>query len=334
MSKNDGPGAEPPGTSNDGNSAKPDEVTLGYRYNLGESNPSGILFELGRLAGYATDPGNPNSMSEKDANSRRALKLAGELVGPLIQWAINHQAGQVIRDIGPAVEWRLHRQVDDKLKERTTRRNLAANDHDNERIGASYKGGDPKIDRRLATRVLGLIASGMNFRQGKHLAGALDGLDKGETDQMLRPVRSWRKHQPASFDQVRLAALQFVEYRRGLGMKEEEAFDEVACAMGCTSDALKQWERRIPKTMDADYVLEHLKLSRICGILVAALTDELRRSELSLFQPKLDFDDPDTRERINKHAVTYGTEKLELVARKFRELENTVKRNRKAKSKG
>jgi hypothetical protein len=176
--------------------------------------------------------------------------------------------------------------------------------------------------------VLGLVSSGMNFSPGKQLAGALEALDKGETVQMLRPLPTRRKHQPASLDNIRLAALQFVEYRRGTGMTKEDALVEVADSLGCTTDAIKQWERRLPRTMDTDYVLERLKLSRLCGNLVVALTEKRRRSKIPPFQPRLDFDDPETRARIGKYAQIYGADQLKLTGQKFRELEKAVKRKR------
>src|SRR5687768_3289188 len=159
----------------DDRQAKLDDLSLlAYRYKLSETNSSEILSELRRLAGYATHPDNPNSLDDKDASARRALQLAGELIAPLVQWAINHHAGQVLNDIGPALPWRPHREQNAELKKRTTVRNLAANEHNNEKRGASYNGDDPKINRRLAARVLALISRGMTFAAGRQLAGALE----------------------------------------------------------------------------------------------------------------------------------------------------------------
>jgi hypothetical protein len=65
-----------------------DKTILPHRYSLPSDQD---LYEQVRnlkyLAGYETSPANPNSMSMKDDSARKALRLAGELIGPLVRWA-------------------------------------------------------------------------------------------------------------------------------------------------------------------------------------------------------------------------------------------------------
>lgn len=42
---------------------------------------------------------------DKDIDSHQAFQLAGQLIGPLLKWAINHEAGKIIGNIPSHVGW-------------------------------------------------------------------------------------------------------------------------------------------------------------------------------------------------------------------------------------
>jgi hypothetical protein len=240
------------------------------RIDLREANE--ILYRLSRLAGHDTDFNNPNGEILKDEKAREAIVLAGKLIGPLIQWAINHEAGQIRRRIGPSVPLRPHRlENPQKYGGRTRERNLAANSHTNERLGAAYRIANPKLDRRIVAAVLGLISSGMNFRPGRALSGALEALEQGEVSAMLEPRTTGRASGAFTTDRLKLGALAHVYFRWGTGRRKGQAIDEVAEALGTSDYTIKQWEKRLPDTVDRDYIDEHLKHARAVGKLASAI---------------------------------------------------------------
>jgi hypothetical protein len=59
-----------------------------------DHQPDSMMRELEWLAGYSTDPSNPNSMAQKDENATKAIMRAGEMMRPTLKWAIDHIVGR------------------------------------------------------------------------------------------------------------------------------------------------------------------------------------------------------------------------------------------------
>lgn len=275
---------------------------------------SETLLKLHRLAGYETDNSNPNGEIEKDAKAREALELAGSLIGPLIRWAINHEAGQKLEKIGPAVSWLPHDRATPKdYQARTSERNRLANSHQNECRGAAYAGGDPIVERQIAAAVIWLISKGMNFNPGAKIASGLELLDQGEVVAILQPIKTssgrGRKNWALLIDRHQLRALQHVEFRRGGGSKEASAQIDVAKAYKVTSAALDKWSKELPKNMDPAIVDFELRRARWFGALAAAKINPQRQRKLSPLQQR-DFYDPAKQSDIAKSQSLFGDRQL------------------------
>ena len=116
---------------------------------LAAGDEAEILRELRYSAGWGTSPENIESMSEKDFRATRAIILAGQLIGPLLEWAINHITGQAILGHKPAVRDEIRTPHPVLTKETETAqadRHLHASSHINEWKGSLYQGGKPDVD--------------------------------------------------------------------------------------------------------------------------------------------------------------------------------------------
>ena len=112
---------------------------LGYRWNV--PGAWDLSQELEGLIRYqrSTDPRKGDATtSRKHEKSELALCEAGELIADLIQWAVNHQAGCIIREVRDDNNGR--------GKGESAEQSKGYDCHDLERLGASYDYEDPVIN--------------------------------------------------------------------------------------------------------------------------------------------------------------------------------------------
>jgi hypothetical protein len=306
-----------------------DKQLLCYRHSLpSDSELHEMVRELKYRAGYGTSPDNPNSMSEKDVNAFRVFMLAGQLIGPLLKWAINHEKGKILADIDSYDEWTPQILEDPNLKTKTSIRNLAANSHDNERRGAGYSGNEPIINQKLAAVVMSALSAGMKFDAGKAVAGALTALKFGDVYAELRPTKTNRKHMSSLLDRAKLIAIQHVEFRRGAGSTRIDAVNLVASSFGVTADALKKWQKNnfayLP-SLDPANALKLCNTARIIGQACAAIEDRPLRPKLPNFIPPLDLDNEPTQARIKLMADRYSDVAMETHAHNYKKLAYAAK---------
>lgn len=207
-----------------------------------------FLTQIRRLLelGYETDPhGGDHCLENKDYRSCDALVTAGELIGPLIQWAVNHQAGVVLNGTDGAPD---------------------ANDHRHEQDGASYDYSDPVINRRILARLLGALAPALPCQLIFQATDALSALDYGEVQPLFEPVVTGLEGPAYTLAMLRLQAVGYVEFRRGRKENRSDALWHVADAYGCSDDAIDTWERRdLPKIFGRRSVKDLMQRARNHG---------------------------------------------------------------------
>lgn len=289
-----------------------DKALLTHRFNLpADWKLHELVRELKYAAGYGTSPDNPNGAIEKDSIARRSLGAAGQLIGPLIKWAILHECGQIIAGVNPAIEWDEKFRSNANTAAKLAKRNSQANGHDNERRGAQYATALPHIERELVARVLQYLALGMGWSTGLNMVCALHDLEQGEVNPILQPKKSGRKGSSATSDRARLKVLQHIEFRQGLGIQEKQAVFDVAEAIGEKVSTLRKWPQRLRAFMDDGWMTKKLTMSRRKGQLVAAMDDNPNgRPKLPSDVLKPDFDNPDTLTTINKWAGEFSENEL------------------------
>jgi hypothetical protein len=280
-----------------------------------------LVHELEAIAGYKTSSLNPNSMSEKDTNSHRAFQLAGQLIGPLLKWAIDHEAGKIIGNNASLVEWQRYFNENPKYAALMSKRNLAANSHDNELRGLKYAGNDNRVDRELAALVFYSISRGMGFNSGNRVGEALTILKHGKVAPVLKPPKNSLKQKSYKRDEARLMAIRHVEFRRGLGALREDALKQVAGAYALAPATILQWQKesikRLP-TLDPAYVVHKCKYARWAGQVQAAIHNPDLARELPLSIPPLDLTNEIQRKRIEKNVEeNYSDARLALDGKKF-----------------
>lgn len=192
------------------------------------------------------------SHPDKDFDSRLALTLAGNLVDMLVGWAIDHQAGLAINGVASApVPPQGHSQEfsGDSFYKKAAEE---ASDHRHEADGGSYLtscNNDPVSNRRVVAALI------HNFSlHAKYVlinaSIALNALEFGEVQPILKPVKSGRKGAPFSLDRMKLRAIQHIEFRmKRYGATKTSATEIVANAYGCNTDAVKKWEALLRKNM-------------------------------------------------------------------------------------
>jgi hypothetical protein len=77
----------------------------------------------------------------------------------------------------------------------------------------------------------------------QNLAGALEALDDGEVQDVVRPAVAGRHGNAWSWDRMRAGALEHVAFLHGQGQTKKVAQQRVAARMGIPATTLRDWER-------------------------------------------------------------------------------------------
>lgn len=288
------------------------------------TNQEEILRELNWLAGYETSPDNPNSMGMKDENAAKAFFLAGQLLGPLLEWAIDHTSGRVLMDREPLVSANQRTPEKKGLDERINDQNIRANSHENEFLGSQYVWQDPIKNRRIVGYILYLLSRGLELKGGIDLSNALAMLDYGDTFPELQRIPKNRIPRAAQLDRLRLSALGHVAYgRRANGWSATKARTDVCWAYGVSEDAIKKWGKNGGKALTAlkewqraRYMFE----AESIGWLVNGSRGEARRAKLPKYLRFTDFSNAEVKAKIKLRASRYSKERLETDGAAYQEL--------------
>lgn len=267
-----------------------------------------VVQELLSLTGYTTSSLNPNSMSQKDQLAHRAVLLAGELIGPLIRWAINHETGKAIKNRKSLMPI-----AGRELTVGENARNLAANSHENEWLGSNYDGKSPTVNQRVAGKIFQLLAESMGFQAGRKVAGAIRSLEFGVVYDEVKPRKSGRKQTAIKKDNAYLLALKHVEFRNMRGMSYEDARFAVAEAFNLSSETLKKMkdEHAIRlATIDPAVFKRACEDARAVGALLSAVEDNSKQDLIPAAWRGLDIRDLTTATKIRQKAQAYSDERL------------------------
>jgi hypothetical protein len=200
-----------------------------------------------------TDPAAGEETSRrKDFKAFQALQICNELVNFLAGWAVAHTVGLALagRRFVPLQPsgTREHPEYRSVLAE--------VNQHRHELEGdplvqlPPFEPStelEPQKARRVLINLLKANPGAFPVNVNQQFELALDALDYGEVDPLLRPVKGSRKVGLREL-QLQLQALGFVQFRRtAYRAKKYEAQRVVADAYGVSPDALQKWEQRLRK---------------------------------------------------------------------------------------
>ena len=221
-----------------------------------------------------TDPANSNAEG-KDRAALSALFNAGMLVEAVAGWAIDHV-------IGLALEERelLPLQPSGALSHPEYLEIKQANDdHRHELAGAaisdSFDNIDPKIARSLLISLATGNPGGFPSSLQRQIIESLQALQFGEVLPLVAPQQ--RKGPSPLYRELRaqLRAVEFVAFRKGLGVKKYVAIGEICSAFGIGEEGYRSWEKRLRQD------LGNLEVARAISFAsnAAANVQEARRTQ-------------------------------------------------------
>lgn len=188
-----------------------------------------------------TDPtGGPQSAIGKDFAAFQALRTAGELVGALAGWALDHQAGLALKGL----EFVPMQPSGTKLHPEFLEKQKQVDDHVHEGTGGEAGVPDPIVARRLLINLVRANPGAFPASLQNMVVEALETLDHGDTLPLLEATKGGNKRSLAA-RRLELQAIGFVEYRATRGIKKYVALGEVADALGVSSDTIRSWEHRL-----------------------------------------------------------------------------------------
>lgn len=202
---------------------------------------------------------------QRDHDAHQALKIADIIFDSLAGWARDHVVGRNARMLPPV---RYAPGVD---RERSLGEERPWDDPALERLGANYEFTDPEVFKRTLREFAEILPGvfGKNFHSATY--NAFDTLLFGQESKLLLPSPRNLKGDAKALWELRLAAIQHVEFRRGCGMKKYKAQDVVADAYGInTAKAagianLEGWEDRLPRYFDKHMVEDSIESARNVG---------------------------------------------------------------------
>lgn len=211
------------------------------------------------------------SHDDKDFLSRDALSTAGQLIEPLIQWAVNHQAGLIINGVENAPS-RGGEPANRITKYDYGAAREAANEIRHEEAGAGYDYSNPDFNRRILAEVLSGLHMAFPQELISQIVGALEALDAGEVHSILEPQVG--RNQPAStLDELKLNVLEFIAYRQGKGMTARAAKDKVLGYPGgfgdkkgsVSEDTVKSWRKYLQKNHEKGAISDEIDRAYTAG---------------------------------------------------------------------
>ncbi len=203
-----------------------------------------------------------------------ALIYAGKLNERLVGWALYHRAGLILNEV-EGFPWP---EGDEKAQQQ-------ADDHRHEAAGSAYlrkipisdHGGNAVTNRRVIAAVTKL-APILPHELRNQLCHGLEALDMGETQELLQRVK-YKSLAGYSLWGLRFDAINYINFRRGIKQKKKDAIDKVAKAYGCSTDAVKSWEKSLPEQFGSGLVKYTNRRVRQDGELVYYLQQTVPKIE-------------------------------------------------------
>ncbi|MFQ5786294.1 MAG: hypothetical protein ACE5H8_15925 [Alphaproteobacteria bacterium] len=245
------------------------------RRSLSQGEIDELVAELRALDREAHSTGRRTG---KDMRAARALALTGALVESLAGWAIDHHVGLAVNnvlyepmDLAPAF-------------------GADADDDRHETAGADYDWSNASINRRALTNLLAANPGAIPYLLALETALGLEALDLDET----RPIFERRKrsldHTPYMIAQLRLRAVEHVIFFERAENDRAAAEEKVAAAFGVSTEALRQWEMRLPYLLGNRPVSESYSRAAEAGVTARRLGLPLCRAEVRKRDEQLSSD--------------------------------------------
>jgi hypothetical protein len=254
-----------------------DDLDLeGYFQQHRKADPEKLKHEVAKLLEKlaelerSTTPLNGNeTAAEKGRKALEALFTAGELVGLLAGWAIDHQVGMALRGINFTPE-APPRNLDHPEYLELCR---IVDDHQLERDGqlARWKRLDPRSTRTLLHNLLQANPGAFPHQLQLPVMEALKALDFGEVLPVFEPLPAKYKKARYLRLQLELWAFALVEYRvaEAGGKGRLRAQEDVAAAYGVEANTLRKWEPSLREEFGALELFRMVGNAHTCGTLVA-----------------------------------------------------------------
>lgn len=203
----------------------------------------------------------------KDFAAFEALQSAGRLVEELAGWAMDHQIGLALSGAKfvPSQPSGTRNHPD------YLHNKAAADSHEHEAQGSAYFELDSpteqsaQAERRMLTNLLHMNPGGFPSALARRAVEALEALDWGETQEMLRPEKTSLDRNAYTRHQLELQALMHVEYFKARGMKKLAAQAKVGKAYGREFDTVRGWEWRLRRKLGALEVSRMLSFAHNAG---------------------------------------------------------------------
>jgi hypothetical protein len=224
-----------------------------------------------------TDPGlGPDSEEDKLENARWAISMWWYLFGELLLWAQSHLAGYEIAKANPDLR--------DKVLPKLVGHELTVDSHVLEYIGLGYSWNrvnydDPMMEqiqnsmekydggldtpamRNLIQELLSSNSANSSFWRFE-LKSALFALNLGQLQPITRPEPTRRQGNPLRLLNWKVMALQHVNFQIGKGLKKYRALQQVADALGQSTETLRSWEKFIAGDDD---MMMAIRAARLAG---------------------------------------------------------------------
>jgi hypothetical protein len=207
--------------------------------------------------------GGDEPSKDKDLKSREAIFWAGCLIRVFAGWAIDHQQGLAMADLksagAPTSKMMDNPQfVEEKAKRDSHENERAAieSDHSFDRLSAEEQ-------RRFSSQVAELLEDVFP----KSLAEGLRALEYGEILPIVeKATRRDKRNYTERMQQ--LEALKYIEYERGRGSFVGKARETVGSHFGLDTEAIRNWEDALRKSLGDTYVSRELTRAFESGELV------------------------------------------------------------------
>ncbi len=219
-----------------------------------------------------TDPkiGNPpdaisfRGVNGKNAAAERAILLGSSLLQASAGWALNHL-------IGRALSTAVGRSLDS---------------HELELEGCAEYSGINGLDRPSdkatldRTVLVALLRDGFDQplfppNLAMELKGALRALDFGETWPLVNPIKRGLHGNAFTLAQYRLAAIEYLYFLVGQGIKKHVAATSVSALFGVSTETVRSWEsRELLRVFSKDNISEVINTAKQAGALFAIRRDD------------------------------------------------------------
>ena len=218
----------------------------------------------------STDPsGGKETSKNKDYDASRALQIVGKLVESLAGWAIDHQIG-----LGIEERYSVHlSSIAIEQHPELLPAVAAANDHRHEAAGSEYvdraiaegQKASPHIRRQMMINLLSALSNAFPHSLVYETILALESLEYGEVQPLFTPIKKNLGDHGFSAWNLRLSALESVEYFAARGYSRMAAQQKVGDAFGRDLETVRDWQKNVRSRLGDFKVARCLALAWTVG---------------------------------------------------------------------